>query len=366
MPNEPRFPLRNKRPGDIIYIDASGEEVVLHRPTAASILQHLATDAGPAWLAKTAASSIDHGGLAGLTDVADHPGYVTTDGARDITSGGTTTQEINSTGADAAVGLLLTARRGSVDKTWTLTSRGGADTPNDRLSAFNNAGTERLSLSDAGGLSVNAVVDPGAGVINANTGFRVGNAAASGKVLAGDGTNFVSSDVPSHGASVHTNRTRTLYIDAGALQVGTRAAGAALTSQGSNTRFNAWQLDAAAAEESVLGGFQIPQDYASGFTVKLHMANSGAGSGNVVMLTVVKNAVDGTDLNSTSGESVVQNTFTAGSQNVEKVYTTTVSLSPAAGDYIRLIVGRNGSDAADTLGNDIGLIGVTFEYTADM
>lgn len=41
------------------------------------------------------------------------------------------------------------------------------------------------------GLSVGAVVDPGAGLINANVGFRVANAATSTHVLRGNGTNFV-------------------------------------------------------------------------------------------------------------------------------------------------------------------------------
>lgn len=44
-----------------------------------------------------------------------------------------------------------------------------------------------------GGISVGSTVNPGSGVLNANTGFRVGNAAASGNLLQGNGTNFVSS-----------------------------------------------------------------------------------------------------------------------------------------------------------------------------
>lgn len=44
----------------------------------------------------------------------------------------------------------------------------------------------------SGGFSVNSTTDPGAGIINANSGFRVANAATSGNVLRGNGTNFVS------------------------------------------------------------------------------------------------------------------------------------------------------------------------------
>lgn len=52
-------------------------------------------------------------------------------------------------------------------------------------------GTERARVLL--GLMVGTTTDPGAGIINVLTGFRIGNAAASGQVLRGDGTNFVSS-----------------------------------------------------------------------------------------------------------------------------------------------------------------------------
>jgi len=45
----------------------------------------------------------------------------------------------------------------------------------------------------SGGFSVNSTTDPGAGIINANSGYRIGNAAASGKILIGNGTNYVAS-----------------------------------------------------------------------------------------------------------------------------------------------------------------------------
>jgi hypothetical protein len=47
----------------------------------------------------------------------------------------------------------------------------------------------------SGGLSVNSTTDPGAGILNVATGFRIGNAAASGRYLRGDGTNFISNTI---------------------------------------------------------------------------------------------------------------------------------------------------------------------------
>lgn len=53
----------------------------------------------------------------------------------------------------------------------------------------------KMRLSGAGGLSVGATVDPGAGVINANTGFQIANAATAQTVLASNGTNFVATNI---------------------------------------------------------------------------------------------------------------------------------------------------------------------------
>jgi hypothetical protein len=71
-----------------------------------------------------------------------------------------------------------------------------------RTSAFdiqlvNNAGSlaSVARFFASGGFSVNSTSDPGAGIINANSGFRVANAATSGNVLRGNGTNFVSAQL---------------------------------------------------------------------------------------------------------------------------------------------------------------------------
>ncbi|HSE46471.1 MAG TPA: hypothetical protein VLA89_14190 [Gemmatimonadales bacterium] len=88
--------LKDQRPGDVAYLGADGVWRVLHKPTAAAILQHLATDAGPSWLLKTAASSIDHGGLAGLTD-DDHTQYL-----KEEASGGLASEVPDHTHADGS------------------------------------------------------------------------------------------------------------------------------------------------------------------------------------------------------------------------------------------------------------------------
>jgi hypothetical protein len=57
-----------------------------------------------------------------------------------------------------------------------------------------NAGgyTSRFVLFSSGGLSLGSTTDPGSGIINVATGFRIANAATTANVLRGNGTNFVS------------------------------------------------------------------------------------------------------------------------------------------------------------------------------
>lgn len=58
---------------------------------------------------------------------------------------------------------------------------------------FGTNNTEKMRLFSSGGLSVGSTTDPAAaGIVNVLTGFRIGNAAASGNFLIGDGTNFIS------------------------------------------------------------------------------------------------------------------------------------------------------------------------------
>lgn len=65
----------------------------------------------------------------------------------------------------------------------------GSGANNVKIYANNNLA---LTAAPSGGVSIGATTDPGAGILNVLTGFRIGNAAASGNVLRGNGTNFVS------------------------------------------------------------------------------------------------------------------------------------------------------------------------------
>lgn len=83
------------------------------------------------------------------------------------------------------------------NRTYVRNSSGGAGIVLDNAGAnpiiFATSDTERARVLL--GLMVGTTTDPGAGIINVLTGFRVSNAATSGNVLRGNGTNFVSSQL---------------------------------------------------------------------------------------------------------------------------------------------------------------------------
>lgn len=72
------------------------------------------------------------------------------------------------------------------------------DVANGDVLIRTGAELERLRVFATGGIAIGATTDPGVtGVLNLLTGLRIGNAAASGNVLRGNGTNFVSATLAS-------------------------------------------------------------------------------------------------------------------------------------------------------------------------
>lgn len=353
-----------------VPVDFYGLKETLRRITGFGKNKVLMTDStsgDPKWAAQ---SGIDHGSLGGLSD-DDHTQYLLVSGLRDAETSGTFSQEFKSTGADTAAALQLTGRRSSADKRWTITSLGGSNSPNDALIFDNPSATlTALTISDAGGISVNALVDPGAGVINANTGYRVGNAAASGNYLRGNGTNFVSSAIqtadlptlPTHGASVHDNRTRSLWLPAGNTWITILGApDFALR----NSLYGAWAFDQTSVEV-VSQTIQLPYDCVSVDSVTIVWSDSAGATGNVVWRIGFGNGGDGytyalttTDTSATAAPAahVLKHT------NLTKAMPNSIS----AGTQTALVsVGRITTDAGDDYAADAFLVGLMINYTADM
>ena len=175
---------------------------------------------------------------------------------------------------------------------------------------------------------------------------------------------LAAGDLPAHGAAEHTDRTRNIanLLINGALQIrtGTPAWGV----QGANTRYGAIAFDAASTEEILLD-FVAPRDYVSSPQFLLHWTNLGAGAGDVVWEIIAAGVADGSDLNGTT-ESNTNDTITApGAHNLKISTSTNNPPNLAAGRHCKVILGRLGAAAADTLANDCGLVAVEFIYTAD-
>ena len=167
--------------------------------------------------------------------------------------------------------------------------------------------------------------------------------------------------LPSHGATFHTDRTRSLWVPAGPAWlplVGSPDYGLR------NSFYGAFAFDKDAVEV-IAAAFALPHDYVSGLALQLIWTNLGAGSGNVLWRVGLNNQGDGGTI---TGLSVTDSTAAAPAQNVWKYTTSGASLpnSPVPGQHVMVSCGRLATDAGDTLANDAGFLGYLVTYTADM
>lgn len=114
-----------------------------------------------------------------------------------------------------------------------------------------------------------------------------------------------------------------------------------------------WLLDAAATETVSLTT-QVPAGWQT-FDIVALWTNAGAGTGDVVLDVIHRATALGTAL--TSGPAQTTTTFAAPTQDVLAVSVLAAAVPvPSASQLLAIRVGRIGTDAADTLANDIGLI----------
>ena len=168
--------------------------------------------------------------------------------------------------------------------------------------------------------------------------------------------------LPAHGASIHSDRTRSLWLPAGPEW---------LTLAGTpdyalrNSLYGAIAFDKDTAE-AVVASFAVPHDYASTLGIYLVWTNLGAGSGNVVWRVALNNQGDGGTVASLS--SFDTGGIAAPSQDVWKYTLSGASFPNTAqpGQHVLLTCGRLATDGSDTLGNDAGFLGYLITYMADM
>lgn len=112
----------------------------------------------------------------------------------------------------------------------------------------------------------------------------------------------------------------------------------------------------ASVTESAVTFVAVPPQWATA-EVKIWWSNAGAGAGDVVWRVELLNVINATDTNvvGASGENL---TATAPAQYVTAVAQVISSVSLTAGATLRVAVRRTATDAADTLANDAGLLGI--------
>lgn len=160
----------------------------------------------------------------------------------------------------------------------------------------------------------------------------------------------------SHGHDKHTNITRKLFIGAGGYTTG------------SITVWGIWTAIALDpdTDEYALFDFKIPEDYLSGGTIKIVYVELNTGANNVVWGALLNHAAAGESYAS-NPSSDYGNTRAIGQVNKIQEITTTLSLtSPAKGEYVTVRIKRDANHASDTYIFDWHLIGIVFEYTANM
>lgn len=151
------------------------------------------------------------------------------------------------------------------------------------------------------------------------------------------------------------NATSAVFISASEMH---ESGGAPSRSSVSNVA-PAWAMDSASLER-VSGILFVPDGWTSA-NVTLYWTNLGVGAGDVRWRLDYNLATDGDTIGLTSAAAGTQ---TAPAQNVVETVSLAAGLAVTAGEMLSLGVLRFATDAADTLPNDAGIIGLLVEKAA--
>lgn len=153
------------------------------------------------------------------------------------------------------------------------------------------------------------------------------------------------------------NRTRTLYLPVSAGEP-------SLTIQTLDGHIPYMVLTGSGYDE-IEFTFLAPADLVTGsVTIKYEVFRINAGSGDVLLYCPYRSHSTGDDLNSGSWSNV-QTTWTPSATSYEREQVTVGSFSVTAGDLVAIAPARWGSSGSDTFNNNVGILGVVVEYTAD-
>lgn len=124
------------------------------------------------------------------------------------------------------------------------------------------------------------------------------------------------------------------------------------------TNVPGWALDGATTDEAVGASFVLPAGWGI-TTADIYWMNDGAGAGNVVWRGSLKTLTPGTDLVSEAAVATTAAPQAAAAQNVVVKTDSIIPNNNTTVDTLyHLRIDRLQSDAGDTLGNDVRLLGV--------
>jgi len=158
-------------------------------------------------------------------------------------------------------------------------------------------------------------------------------------------------------AFVNRFATDVLWIPGSAFTVGFGAASMGTLGAGGGIDRRQTALMMADGDNVVGAVSMIPANWAT-FSAFLWWSNAGVGSGDVRWTTYVLPMVDADTSNAILGGGTTSQTVSAPSQYVVKRTSIHTSITAAAGSMVRCNIYRNGTNAADTVTNDVGLLGV--------
>jgi hypothetical protein len=124
-----------------------------------------------------------------------------------------------------------------------------------------------------------------------------------------------------------------------------------------------------AADETHHYTFRMPENYASGLTLKAQYSMESATSGNVILAAQVMAVSDGDSAAVDTDSYDTANTSSATAVPGTAGYIDEISLtlsnadSVAAGDWVAIKIFRDADNASDTATGDLELIALSLEYT---
>lgn len=171
-----------------------------------------------------------------------------------------------------------------------------------------------------------------------------------------------------HGASDHTDRTRSIWIPAEEFYTDFGSPTQALAgSSGFGTEVQTWQLPASAT--TLLSGAArvMPADYVSGaVTVTAYWAPSTTNTGNASLQGFFRSIASGGSIAATTATATPTRVIAAGGTAhglMKTVLSSSGQFTPTAGDPFAIGFGRVA--ASDTFTGVVEFIGLLIEYTAD-